>query len=332
MNEKVRWGTLGCARVFERRMTAGFLAASECAELIAIASRSEEKAKAAAEKYHIPRAYGSYEALLEDPDIEAVYIPLPNDLHAEWTLRAIAAGKHILCDKPLALTLEDAHRMADAAKAAGVRLMEGFMWRHHPQHRRVKEIVQSGEIGAVTHFRGVFGYPAAFDPKNIRFNPEHGGGSLWDVAVYPVNAARYFMESEPHAVYASAKWDEATGVDYHISALLEFNGSRTAYIDSGFDTVFTSRYEIVGDTGVVAAERAFQVGEAGVTLTIRVGDNVRTEFFPHMDQYGLEIRDFCHAVRNPELSLAPGEDGVAQTRVMTTLARSAKEKHRISLE
>lgn len=316
MSEKVRWGVLGCARVFERRMIPGFKAASGTADLLAVASRSAEKAQGVAVKYGIARAYGSYEELLADADIEAVYIPLPNDLHAEWTLKAIAAGKHVLCDKPAALTVADAERMASAADAAGVRLMEGFMWRHHPQRSRVKEILQSGEIGAMTHFRGVFGYSAAVDPTNIRFQAERGGGAMWDVGVYPVNAARYFFDAEPDAVHAIFKRDAATGVDVHVTAILQFPGGRVAYVDGGFDTVFTSRYEIVGDKGIITAERAFQIGDAGVNLHIRVGDDTRTEFFPHIDQYGLEIADFSARVRNPALPLSPGENGVAQARVM----------------
>ena len=331
MSEKVRCGVLGCARVFERRMIPGFAAAWESAELVAVASRSADKARAMAEKHHISRAYGSYDALLADADIEAVYIPLPNDLHAEWTLKSLAAGKHVLNDKPGALTFADAKQMAEAAQTAQLRLMEGFMWRHHPQHARIEEIARSGEIGRVSHFRGVFAYLAAFDPANIRWHRGQGGGALLDTGVYPVNAARYHFDAEPVAVYAASLLDPVSGVDKYTSATLEFSDGRMGQALSGFDQAFISRYEVVGEKGSVTAERAFQVGDAGVNVIIRVGDDIRTETFPHVDQYGREIADFSAAVRDASRPLTPGEDGVAQARVMEALMRSSQEKRRVEL-
>ncbi|GAB4452323.1 MAG: Gfo/Idh/MocA family oxidoreductase [Armatimonadaceae bacterium] len=329
--ETVRWGTLGCARVFNRRMVPGFHAAAGVAELLAVSSRSLEKARETAAQHNIPRAYGSYEELLADSEIDAVYIPLPNDLHAEWTIRALEAGKHVLCDKPAALTYADARRMAETAQHRNLRLMEGFMWRHHPQHQRVRELLDSGAIGPLTHFRGAFTYPAAPDPSNIRWQKDKGGGSLLDVGVYPVNAARYFFGEEPVAVQAVSRLDDTTGVDRHTAALLEWVDGRTASTIGGFDQVFTTRYELVGETGSITAERAFQVGEAGVTLTIRRGDDVQTEFFPHTDQYGEEIAHFSRCVRNPELPLSPGEDGSAQTLVVEAIHRAMHEKRRVRL-
>jgi predicted dehydrogenase len=328
---RVRWGTLGCARVFERRMVPGFAAAGDSAELLAVASRSEEKAEATATKHGVPRAYGSYDALLNDSEIEAVYIPLPNDQHAEWTLRALDAGKHVLCDKPAALTYADARRMEDAARAASLRLMEGFMWRHHPQHARIAEIRAAGEIGELIHFRGIFTYSATPDPVNLRWKPEHGGGALLDVAVYPVNAARAYFGGEPVSVYAASFVEPSSGVDRHTSGLLEFADGRNAYFIGGFDQPFLSRYEIVGSGGSITAERAFQIGEKGVNVVVRVGDDERTEFFPHADQYGLEIEHFSACVRDPDAPLSPGEDGVAQARVVEALRRSAAEKRRVEI-
>jgi D-xylose 1-dehydrogenase (NADP+, D-xylono-1,5-lactone-forming) len=328
MISPVRWGALGCARVFERRMVPGFRAAAN-ADLVAVASRSWDKAKATAAKHGIPRAYGSYEELLRDPEIEAVFIPLPNDLHCEWTVRALDAGKHVLCDKPLCLSYADAKRMADAAQAANLRLMEGFMWRHHPQHARVREIVAGGEIGNVKHFQGRFTYPAAPDPTNIRWHPEQGGGALMDVGVYPVNAARYYAGAEPEAVYCAFTGDPATGVDTRATMLLEWSDGRTASLLGGFDQTFASRFEISGETGVITIERAFQIGEAGVNVHVQVGDDTRAEPFPHTDQYGLEIAHFSACVRDTALPLTPGEDGAAQMRVVEALIRSAREKRRV---
>lgn len=333
MAEPVRWGVLGCARVFERRMVPGF-ASADNAQLLAVASRSEKKARQVAARHGIPHAYGgdgAYERLLADPQIEAVYIPLPNDQHADWTRRALEAGKHVLCDKPMTLSAADALANANLAHTLNLRLMEGFMWRHHPQHVRIKEIVESDTIGAVRQFRGVFTYKATPDPSNIRWQPTQGGGALLDVGVYPLNAARYHFGGEPSRVYATASRDAASGVDISTTALLEWEDGRTAFIVGAFDQTFTSRYEIVGTEGSVAAERAFQVGESGVTITIRVGDAVTTEGLPHVDQYGLEIAHFSACVRDVSLPLAPGEDGVAQMRVVDAIRQSLQTGQAINL-
>lgn len=327
----IRWGVLGCARVFERRMVPAF-AAAEDSTLVAVASRSLEKAEQTAAKHGIPRAYGSYEALVNDSDIDAVYIPLPNDLHCEWTLRAIAAGKHVLCDKPAALSYTDAKAMASAARRAGLRLLEGFMYRHHPQHTRLQQIIADGEIGEPIHIHGHFTYPADLSHReNIRWNPAQGGGALLDVGVYPVNAARLYFGSEPVAVFATATLDTETGVDLHTAAVLEFSEGRTATIVGGFDQAFSSRLEIVGTKGIATCGRAFQIGEQGVQISVKVADD-RTESFPHHDQYADELEHFTDCIRKPDKSLWPGEDGVAQARVTEALCRSAHEKRRVLLE
>jgi D-xylose 1-dehydrogenase (NADP+, D-xylono-1,5-lactone-forming) len=325
----VRWGVLGCARVFRRRMLPAFQQAPN-AEVLAVASRSADRAVAFAAEHGIARPYGSYEELLKDPEIEAVYIPLPNHLHAEWTVEALARGKHVLCDKPAALTYADAKRMAEAARAAGRRLMEGFMYRHHPQHARIAEIVQSGEIGAPAHFRGTFSYLAE-SYGGYRWDPAQGGGALFDVGVYPLNAARLHLGGEPDAVSAAAALDPAHGVDRHVAAVLEFAGGRTAVVEGGFDQTFTIRCEIVGAEGVVLSERAFQPGAGDVTLTIRRGDDIRTETVPGTDHYVHEIEHFSACVRDPARPLWPGEDGLAQMRAVEAVRRSLAGKRRVEL-
>lgn len=328
----IRWGVLGCARVFERRMIPAF-ASAEGSLLAAVASRSQEKADLVAARQGIPRAYGSYEALLDDDTIDAVYIPLPNDLHWEWTLKALAAGKHVLCDKPAALSYAAATEMAFAAHRAGLRLQEGFMYRHHPQHLRLQEIIASGEIGEAVHTHSACTYLADLSHReNIRWNPSQGGGALLDVGVYPVNAARFYFHAEPTAVFATAILDSETGVDMHTSAVLEFPGGRTATIVGGFDQAFSTRLEISGSAGSAASSRAFQVGESGVSLHIAVGDAARTEAFPHCDQYAHEVEHFAACIRDPAKPLWPAEDGASQARVIEALCRSAAEKRRVLLE
>lgn len=296
------------------------------AVLHAVASRSPEKARATAERHGAARAYGSYDDLLADPEIEAVYLPLPNDQHAEWTRKALAAGKHVLCDKPMALSLSEAEQMAAAAVTAGRRLMEGFMYRHHPQHEKVFALLRSGAIGEPVHFRGVFTYPATADHAGIRWNPAQGGGAFLDVGVYPLNAARWLLGDEPTEARALAVPDEATGVDLHTTALLGFPGGRTASLTCGFDQAFTSRYEVVGRNGSIVAERAFQVGESGVRVLLRANNSDTEEvfFFEHVDQFRLEVEHFSACVRDPQKPLEPGEDGVAQARAQA-LVRAAMQ-------
>lgn len=324
-NTPVRIGVLGCARVFERRFAPAIGRATN-ATLHAVASRSLNKATEVAARFGAPSAYGSYEALLADPDVEAVYIPLPNDLHAHWTLQALAAGKHVLCDKPLTLSVAAAEEMHAAARAANRRLMEGFMYRHHPQHTKVFSLLQENVIGELVGFRGVFTYPAGAAHTGIRFNPEQGGGALLDVGVYPINAARWFFGAEPEIVFATGRICPNMGVDLHTAAVLQFPGGRTASVVAGFDQSFTTRYELVGAEGTITAERAFQVGENGVRVLVRT-NNADTDdvyFFPHTDAFQAEIEHFAACVRDPNHCLAPAEDGLLQTKAVCAVFESLR--------
>jgi D-xylose 1-dehydrogenase (NADP+, D-xylono-1,5-lactone-forming) len=316
VSDPVRFGVLGCARVFERRMVPGF-ALAENAQLLAVASRSGEKARVTAEKHGIPKFYGSYETLLEDPDIEAVFIPLPNDAHAEWTRKALRAGKHVLCDKPLALTRADAEAGAALARESDLRLMEGFMYRFHPQHARVHEIVRSGAIGTPVRFEASFCYPSARDLTNIRYQKERAGGALLDVGVYGINAARWFL-GEPDDVHVFSQTDPECGIDTASLISLKFASGGLASVACSFGEAFSSTYAVIGTEGRVTAERGFQVGESGVALRIRAhnADTETIETFPHLDQYALEIQHFAACIQNPEKPLEPGEDGVLQARVV----------------
>jgi predicted dehydrogenase len=328
--EPVRWGVLGCARIFERRIAPAFAAAAN-ARLLAVASRDLEKAHKVAALSGAQKAFGSYDDLLGDPQIEAVYIPLPNDLHGLWTRRALAAGKHVLCDKPLTLTAAEARACAEDARAAGLRLMEAFMVRFHPQHAVVQQWVADGAIGVPTHLDAAFTYPAAVDPNNIRYQPERGGGALLDVGVYGVTAARWHFGAEPVAVSVVGVIDPATGVDTRALLTLEFSQGRTASIVCAFDLAFASRYELRGPSGSLIAERAFQVGEKGVSIVLQAhnAEPVVVASFPHLDQYAREIEHFGACVRDPSLPLAPGEDGVAQAVVVDALRRSLAEGRRV---
>jgi predicted dehydrogenase len=324
----VRWGVLGCARVFQKRMLPAF-AASEHNTLTALASRDFEKARSVADANGIPHAFGDYDALLAAPDIDAVYIPLPNDIHAEYTERALLAGKHVLCDKPFTLISADAKRCAALADERGLRLMEGFMYRHHPQHMFVQGLLLRGDIGVLTRIDTTFCYTATIEHAGIRWNPTQGGGALWDVGVYGINLARMYM-GEPQSVYSRLAMHAETGVDIHNTVVLDYADGRHAILHSGFDQAFSSTATLTGTLGSITLERAFQVGEAGTRVRYRSHgtDDVQTMEFPYINQWQRELDDFALSVRIPETPLVGGENGVAQSVVMDAVIRSAQSGRR----
>ena len=304
-------------------------AASEYNTLTALASRDANKAASVAAENGIPLSFGDYDALLSSPDIDAVYIPLPNDIHAEYTERALQAGKHVLCDKPFTLNSTDAKRCAALADARGLRLMEGFMYRHHPQHMFVQGLLLRGDIGVLTRIDTTFCYTATVEHAGIRWNPAQGGGALWDVGVYGINLARMYM-GEPQSVYSRLAMHTETGVDIHNTVVLDYADGRHAICHSGFDQAFSSTATLTGTLGSITLERAFQVGEAGTRVRYRSNgtDDVQTMEFPYINQWQRELDDFALSVRIPETPLVGGENGVAQSVVMDAVIRSAQSGRR----
>ncbi|HEU4673512.1 MAG TPA: Gfo/Idh/MocA family oxidoreductase, partial [Candidatus Limnocylindrales bacterium] len=219
--DELRWGILSTARIGRENVVPAIQAAARC-RVVALASRDAERGRAIAADLGIDRVHASYEALLADPDVDAVYIPLPNHLHVEWSIAAARAGKHVLCEKPLALTAADADRALEAADDAGVRLMEAFMYRLHPSWRAVRELVASGRIGELVAVQSWFSF-FNDDPANIRNVRAYGGGALYDVGCYCVNLSRMLFGAEPRRVEASIERDPVTGVDVLTSGLLEFD-------------------------------------------------------------------------------------------------------------
>lgn len=269
----------------------------------AIASRTQSKAAAAAEELGIPKAYGSYEALLGDPTIEAVYIPLPNHLHLEWTLAAAAAGKHVLCEKPLALSSTDARRMIDASNQAGVLLMEAFMYRLHPLWQEVRRLIGAGTIGELVALQSFFSY-RNLDPTDIRNQVTTGGGALLDIGCYPVNAARMLFGSEPGEVKALIRRHPDFGTDVITSALLDFGGRHATF------TVSTmlepdQRVDLVGSEGRLRIEIPFNIPpDRPNRIAIFAGGRppvdpgVKVVEIPTSDQYGVQTDAFAAAVRS----------------------------------
>ena len=254
---KVRWGILSTADIGMEKVTPAIPRAVN-AEVVAIASRDQARADAAAGRLGIPTAYGSYEALLAADDIDAVYIPLPNDLHAEWTVKAASAGKHVLCEKPLALSAAQAQTMAQACRDAGVLLAEAFMYRHHPSWVETVRLVRSGAIGDVQAVQSWFSYFNA-DPENIRNRVENGGGAIMDIGCYNINLSRLIFDAEPTKIEALVKRDPEMGIDTVSSALLEFPGERHSTFTCTTRGEDYQRVHIVGTTGRIEIEIPFNI-------------------------------------------------------------------------
>ena len=318
----MRWGILGAARI--NRSIIPALRAAEGHSLEAIASRDADKAAAAAAEWQIPRAVGGYDALLADPDIDAVYIPLPNHLHAEWTIKAAQAGKHVLCEKPLALTLEEVDRIAAAASAAHVHVAEAFMYRHHPQTLAVRELVAGGAIGTLRVVRGCFSFTLD-RPGDVRFDPAKGGGALWDVGCYPVSYARTIAGAEPETVLATTVMGP-TGVDMSVGAVLRFPGNVVALVDASFIAPFQTQLEVVGSTGTIRVARPFKPGEQETVLLIR-GDETLEHAVDAPPLYVSQFEDFARAVRGtapPVVTLADSRRNTAALLAVLESGRTGR--------
>jgi xylose dehydrogenase (NAD/NADP) len=331
VKRKLRWGILGCAGIAVRAVMPA-IRQSETGEIAAVASRELEKAQSVADQFNISKAYDSYEALLQDRDIDAVYIPLPNHLHREWTIRAAEAGKHILCEKPLALTAAEAEEMAEACAKAGVRLAEAFMYRHHPRMDRMMEIVRSREIGEIRAIRGAFTFNNAGDRKNIRYRNEWGGGSLYDVGCYPLSAARLILGTEPEAVTVHALFSpEHDHVDMMASGLAEFPGGIGLTFDCGMWADFRQTLEIVGSDGRIVIPHAFLTGEDNAGFTVSGRDGERSEQAEGLNSYQLQIDDFARTVWDQQPQRFPPDDAIRNMRLLDACLRSAKERTRVSI-
>ena len=313
----VRWGFVSLANINERVLPE--IADSPAIELVAVASRSEESAARYAREHGIPRHYGSYDALLADEDVEAVYIPLPNSMHVEWTLRAIEAGKHVLCEKPMSRRAAEVRRAFDAAERAGRLLMEAFMWRHHPQTRRASELVADGAIGDLRFVRSGFGFTLN-DPANVRMLAELDGGALMDVGCYCVSGIRLFA-GEPEVVTAHHVLGPSS-VDIRLAATMTFSGPAHAHFDCGFDVPDNSLLEAIGSRGTLRIEAPFLITDPGIEL-VRDGAVERLEF-PHAPAYRLEFENLGAAIRGAGQPLLGSDDAVGQALTIGALYRSAE--------
>ena len=324
---KVKWGVLGVAKIGVEKVIPA-MQRGEVSHIAAIASRDLGKARAAADKLGIERAFGAYEDLLADAEIEAVYNPLPNELHVPWTLRALAAGKHVLCEKPIALDAEEARPLIDARDRSGKLVAEAFMVRHHPQWRRARELARDGSIGEPRAIQTFFSY-RLLDPANVRNRPP-GGGGLYDIGCYAVLTARYVFAAEPTRVVATIDRDPNFQTDRLASAILEFPGGRHLTFTVGTQLSAHQRVTIVGDAGRIEVlipfnappERPAEIAiDTGVDL---VGGGRRVEQFATCDQYTLQGDAFSRAIVDGSPLEFGIEDAVANMRVIDALFRSAK--------
>jgi predicted dehydrogenase len=327
---ELRWGILSTANIAREKVIPGILKADRC-RIVAIGSRDAARAGEVARRYGIPHTHGSYAALLADPDVDAVYIPLPNHLHRPWAIAAARAGKHVLCEKPLAMTADDAQEMVDVAAASGVVLMEAFMYRHHPSWLAVREMVAAERIGPLTAVQTWFGYYND-DMTNIRNIREVGGGALFDIGCYAVNLSRLLFAGEPEQVAASITRDGADGVDVLVSAILQFAGGTSTFTCS-IRTETDQRVHLYGPRGRITIEIPFNIPPDRPTRVFvtaggdpPVAPATETLTFDTADPYTCEAEAFAASILDGTPAPTPPEDAVANLRVIERLFEAAEQR------
>jgi D-xylose 1-dehydrogenase (NADP+, D-xylono-1,5-lactone-forming) len=311
----LRWGILSTANITKKLLTSG-----HDQEFVAVGSRDVGRARAFASEHGIPRAHGSYEDLLADPEVDAIYNPLPNALHVEWSIKALQAGKHVLCEKPMSRRPEDVERAFDVAEREGRVLEEAFMWRHHPQLRRTRELLEAGEIGDLRVIRAAFAFHAR-DPEDIRLQADLDGGGLMDVGCYCVSGCRALAGAEPVRGYAEYV-PGGNDVDVALAATLRFPGDVVAHFDCGLSYIGGDQLEAVGSEGSLFLDDPWHGREAVIEVR-RTGAADRVEVGP-ANSYALELADFEAAARGRRPPLLSRADAVAQARVIQALYTSAE--------
>jgi xylose dehydrogenase (NAD/NADP) len=313
----VAWGVLSTARI--NRLVLGGARKSDRVDVVAVASRDQARAEAYAREHGIERAYARYEALLEDPEVEAVYISLPNSMHVDWSIRALEAGKHVLCEKPLANRAADAERAFDAAESAQRLLMEAFMYRHHPQTRKLEALVKDGAIGSLQLVRASFSFTVA-DASNVRLLSDLDGGALMDVGCYCVSAAR-LLAGEPERVHGEQVLGPS-GVDVHFAGTMRFRGGVIGQFDSSLRLPFRDELEAIGSDGSVFLDDPWHCRAPAIDL-LRDGETQRIEIEP-ADSYQLELENVSDAIRGVAQPLLGRADAVGNARAIEALYRSAE--------
>jgi predicted dehydrogenase len=322
INKVLNWGLLSTARI--NRALIPPLRASRRNQLLAVASRTQDAANKYARDWKISRPHGSYEALLADPEIDVIYNSLPNRFHAEWTIKAVEAGKHVLCEKPLALRVEEVDAIQSAARQHGRIVMEAFMYRHHPQTLKVQELVKNGSLGDLKLIRGSFTFVLSRE-GDVRLDPALGGGSIWDIGCYPISYARTVVGAEPREVFG---WQVTgpTGIDDTFAGQMCFANDIIAQFDSSFVVPFHSFMEIIGSEATLNIPRPFKPGTDEKIYLTR-DDKTETLKIKGQELYLGEVEDMADAIllgREPRISLDDSRANVAVIRALLESARSGR--------
>jgi len=325
--EKLKWGLLSTARI--NRAVIPPIRRSRRSELAAVASRDRATAEAYAKEWDIRGIFGSYEAMLDDPDIRAVYISLPNHLHAEWSIKCAAAGKHVLCEKPLALSTIEVDRIIEAARKHHVIIAEAFMYKHHPQTLKVIELVKRRAVGDLLVVKGMFTFNLT-NPGDVRLYPEMGGGSIWDVGCYPISFTRLIAATEPVEVFGMQALGPS-GIDEVFVGQMRFEGGLLAQFESGFRSPYRTGMEIVGSEGSILVARPFKP-ENDKSIEVLHGDRTESIQVPDGDSYLGEIEDMENAVLDGKPQHVPLEDSRANVAVIMALLESARTGNRVRPE
>jgi len=328
--KKIRWGIISTARIAVNKVIPA-MQRGQYTEVAAIASRELPKAKEAADNLNIPKAYGSYEELLADPEIDAIYNPLPNHLHVPWSLKSIEAGKHVLCEKPIALTSEEGQKLVDAARAnPQLKVMEAFMYRHHPQWIKAKELATNGGIGTLKAIQSLFSYYNV-DPNNVRNRPEIGGGGLMDIGCYNISLSRFLFDAEPKRVCGFIEFDPNFKTDRLASGIMEFEQGVSSFICST-QLFYYQRVNIMGTEGRVEIEIPFNAPQdRPCKIWYHTNDDVKEIVLDTCDQYTIQGDLFAEAILNDTEVPTPIEDSVANMKVIEAFSESGKQNNWVVL-
>ncbi|MCC7449709.1 MAG: Gfo/Idh/MocA family oxidoreductase [Anaerolineae bacterium] len=339
---KIRWGLISTARINERLIPA--IRQATRSELVGVASRDQAKAERYAQQWNIPCAYGSYEAMLADPQIDAVYIPLPNGYHAEWAIKSADAGKHILCEKPLAITVDEVDRMAEAARRNNVTLQEAAMYRYHPQTRQIQALVTQGAIGDIRLIRSVFGF-TLMNPGDVRLDPAIGGGALWDLGSYPVSYMRTLLREEPTDVAAWQTTGE-TDVDMTLMGQLRFPSGAFGQFTCSFQMIPYWDMEIIGSQGRIFLQEPWlnRIGETSNVRVIRPSGKAQATFGddtshlkeetltdPGTNAYVCEVQSMESCILDGASPVIPLESSRGNVAAIVALLTAAKENRVVTL-
>jgi D-xylose 1-dehydrogenase (NADP+, D-xylono-1,5-lactone-forming) len=324
--QHIRWGLLSTARINRRLIPA--IRASKHGQLAAVASRDAAKAGQYAAEWNIPRTFGSYEDLLASSEIDVVYISLPNHLHAEWTVKALRAGKHVLCEKPFALSVDEVDSMIRASRESGRVLAEAFMYRHHPQMKLVGDYIRSGKLGQISLARGIFSFFMQNPAGNVRMVPEYGGGALWDIGIYPLSFAQFVYGEVPHSVTASQQIG-STGVDETFAGQLHYASGASAQISCSFRIPFHTSVEVHGNQGSLEITRPFtEPNQRGREIRFTPVEGAAQKLsVKKLDPYLGEVEDMHAAIIDgtpPLISLQESRDHVRTANALYQAARTGQ--------